>query len=81
MSDGLDALQARLDKAAPGSITITPSDVAWLQETARKQDDTLSAVRALHRSKALPCTLPKDQTCTGCGHPWPCPTTQALDGA
>jgi len=41
----------------------------------------VAMVRALHYSKSLPCTLPKDQTCTGCGHPWPCPTTRALEGA
>ncbi|AYN57901.1 hypothetical protein PP640_gp49 [Arthrobacter phage Faja] len=47
VSDRLDAIQKRLDAAAPGTITITPSDVAWLRVTARKQDAALEAVRAL----------------------------------
>lgn len=41
----------------------------------------VAPVRALHRSKALPYTLPHDQTCIHCGHPWPCPTTKALEGS
>ncbi|UYM26607.1 hypothetical protein SEA_BAUER_58 [Arthrobacter phage Bauer] len=45
VSDRLDAIQGRMDKAAPGAITITPSDVAWLRETARKQQAQLDAVR------------------------------------
>jgi hypothetical protein len=47
VSDRLDAIQKRLDAAAPGTITITPSDVAWLRDTARKQQAQLDAVREL----------------------------------
>jgi hypothetical protein len=47
-AERLDAIEARLAKAAPGTITITPSDVAWLRETARKQQTALDAVRSLH---------------------------------
>ncbi|QFG09617.1 hypothetical protein HYQ00_gp73 [Arthrobacter phage TripleJ] len=47
VSDRLDAIQQRLDTAAPGAITITPSDVAWLRDTARKQQASIDAVRAL----------------------------------
>jgi len=47
VSHRLDAIQARLDRAAPGAITITPSDVAWLRDTARKQQAALDAVTAI----------------------------------
>ncbi|WXW93185.1 hypothetical protein SEA_BRAYBEAST_49 [Arthrobacter phage BrayBeast] len=48
VSDRLDAIQKRLDTATPGAISITPSDVAWLRETARKQQAAIDAVRELH---------------------------------
>lgn len=43
----LDAIDARLAKAAPGAITITPSDVAFLLDLARKQQVKLDAVESL----------------------------------
>jgi hypothetical protein len=42
VSERLDSIEARLAKAAPGTITITPSDVSYLLDVARK-------VRELHR--------------------------------
>jgi hypothetical protein len=40
----LDAIQARLDAAAPGAITITPSDIAFLLDLARKQQAAIDAL-------------------------------------
>lgn len=89
VSDRLDAIQKRLDTAAPGAITITPSDIAWLRETARKQQAALDAVRAVHEPvDALMYSgsqQRKVQVCTGCGtddgnwQRWPCPTIRALE--
>jgi hypothetical protein len=42
----LDAIQARLDAATPGAITITPSDVSFLFDLARKQQAVIDAVKA-----------------------------------
>jgi hypothetical protein len=47
VSARLDAIQTRLDAAAPGAVTITPSDVAWLRDTARKQQAAIDAALAL----------------------------------
>jgi hypothetical protein len=47
VSAQLDAIQSRLDAAAPGAVTITPSDVAWLRDTARKQQAAIDAALAL----------------------------------
>lgn len=52
VSNRLDAIQLRIDRAGPGGIAIFPSDVAWLLETARKQDAQLDAVRELAKDAA-----------------------------
>jgi len=78
----LDEIEARLAKAAPGAITITPSDVHYLLTLARKQADALEAVRGLHQpvmeyEQPVGCSecdwdaiYPRQQ--------WPCPTLSAL---
>ena len=43
----LDEIEARLNAAAPGAITITPSDIHYLRTLARKQAAALEAVREL----------------------------------
>jgi hypothetical protein len=43
----LDDIEARLAKAAPGAITITPSDVHYLRTLARNQAAALEAVERL----------------------------------
>lgn len=44
MSNRLDAIEASLVVAAPGAITITPSDVSYLLTLARKQQAALDAL-------------------------------------
>lgn len=43
----LEDIEARLATAAPGAITITPSDVHYLRTLARKQAAALERVEAL----------------------------------
>lgn len=45
-TERLDAIQRRIDAATPGAVTITPSDVAFLLDLARKQQAALDAVTA-----------------------------------
>jgi hypothetical protein len=40
----LDAIQSRLDAAVPGAITITPSDIGFLLDLARKQQAAIDAL-------------------------------------
>lgn len=87
VSDRLDGIQLRIDRAGPGGIAIFPSDIAWLRETARKQDAALEAVRALHFSNGghnpdCHCGVEPGAgaLCKGCHKYWPCPTAQALEG-
>jgi hypothetical protein len=75
----LDAIQARLDAAAPGAITILPSEVAWLRDTARKQQTAIDAVKALHVEEG-------NGNCVVCWDfnadadvKFPCPTIKALE--
>jgi hypothetical protein len=44
LTDQLDAIDARLAAAVPGAITITPGDVSFLLELARKQRAALDAL-------------------------------------
>jgi hypothetical protein len=79
----LDAIQGRAANCLTYNFgmraadTLAHSDVPFLLDLARKAE----AAKNLHRSGALPYTLGRDQTCTGCGHAWPCPTTRVLEGA
>jgi len=43
-TERLDAITARLNAAAPGAITIRPSDIGYLLDLARKQAAALEAV-------------------------------------
>jgi ketosteroid isomerase-like protein len=52
-TESLDAIQARLDAATPGAVTITPSDVAFLLDLAREQQAALEGVLAELERRAV----------------------------
>jgi len=81
----LDEIEARLNAAAPGAITITPSDIHYLRTLARKQAAALEAVRELHAFAhvdvepwALGYRYSGDH-CAFDGEHWPCATITALE--
>jgi hypothetical protein len=87
LTSRLDAIDARLAAAAPGAITITPTDVAFLLDLARKEQAALDAVKALH--VALDVEVFDNPTTNSSHIEWlcgecdtdryPCPTIKALE--
>lgn len=89
----LDAIDSRLAAAAPGAITITPSDVAFLLDLARKQQAAIDAVTALHYEGIAYADdvpegndepVPEDYRrhyCHQDGETWPCEVVAAIEEA